>query len=173
MDKVVTCAFREAIKLARWSSKIEIAGSIRRGKSNPRDVDIVLIPQSKKAKKEILDYASKQKKGHIGQGEKLASYNIDGAEVDLYFATKENWGAMLLYLTGPQKYNIGLRMVAKKKGLLLNQYGLWKVITRCVLGKKGEELPVDNMKILVASKTEEDIYKALGKEWKAPELRGK
>ena len=151
IDKVTACAYREAIKLARWSSKIEIAGSIRREKPDPRDVDIVLIPNSKNA---VLDYVSKQKKGKIGQGEKLVSYNTDGVEVDLYFATKDNWGAMLLFLTGPQKYNIGLRMVAKNKGLLLNQYGLW------------------NGKRLIASKTEEDIYRKLGKEWKSPELRG-
>jgi DNA polymerase (family 10) len=173
LDKVITCAFREAIKLAPFATKLEIAGSIRRKKSDPRDVDIVLIPKGKNMKGAIIFYASAHEKGKIGQGENLASYNVDGVEVDIYFATSKNWGAMLLYLTGPQKYNIGLRMVAKKKGLLLNQYGLWKVITRCVLGKKGEELPVDNVKILVASKTEEDIYRALGKEWKAPELRGK
>lgn len=173
MDKVITCAFREAIKLARWSSKLEIAGSIRRNKPDPRDVDIILIPKGKNMKGAIIFYASAHEKGKIGQGDNIASYNVDGVEVDIYFATRQNWGAMLLYLTGPQKYNIGLRMVAKKKGLLLNQYGLWQVITRCILDKKGRELPVDNKKILVASKTEEEIYKALGKEWKAPELRGK
>jgi len=156
MNQVIKCAYREAIKLLPLSKKLEIAGSIRRKKPDPRDVDIVMIPKSKKA---VLDYVSKQKKGNIGVGEKLASYNIDGVEVDLYFATKENWGAMLLYLTGPQKYNIGLRMVAKKKGLLLNQYGLWK--------KNGDK------KLLLASQSEEEIYRALGKEWKAPELRGK
>ena len=55
--------------------------------------------------------------------------------------------------TGPAGYNIGLRTVAKKKGLLLNQYGLFK-------NKKH-----------IAGKTERSIYTALGKKYKIPELR--
>jgi DNA polymerase (family 10) len=48
---------------------------------------------------------------------------------------------------------IGLRVVAKKKGFKLSQHGLFK-------GKKR-----------IAGKTEEEIYHALGREWKRPEER--
>ena len=49
--------------------------------------------------------------------------------------------------------SIGLRVIAKRKGMKLNQYGLFKD------GKR------------IAGKTEKEIYHALGREWKSPEKR--
>ncbi|MBA7703078.1 hypothetical protein ES703_111860 [subsurface metagenome] len=46
-----------------------------------------------------------------------------------------------------------MRVVAKKKGFKLTQHGLFK---------KGKR---------VAGRTEREIYKALGRPWKAPEER--
>ena len=48
---------------------------------------------------------------------------------------------------------IGLRMVAKRKGFKLNQHGLFK---------KGKR---------IAGKTEQEIYHALGRDWKSPNRR--
>src|SRR4029078_3060627 len=70
----------------------------------------------------------------------------------------ESWGAALLYLTGSKEHNVRLRGVALRKKLLLNEYGLYRV------GEEKTGTPV-------ASRTEEDIYAALGMDWIAPELR--
>ena len=67
-----------------------------------------------------------------------------GESVYIHRADKNKLGAMILHLTGPKEYSIYTRTVAKKKGLKLNQYGLFKG-DRCI-----------------ASKTEKEILSALG-----------
>jgi len=154
MNLVKEVAKLEEAILRPWCSRIAIAGGIRRKKEDPHDVDFVVIPSSMMNEQYIRDYALFQKKGNIGAGDHLLSYKVNGVEVDIYFATEDNFGAMLLFLTGPSGYNIGMRRLAISKGYKLNQYGLFTG-DRCL-----------------ASKTEEEIYKALGKLWKSPELRG-
>jgi len=158
---VKTRAGAEVIKIARavynglrpLTYKQEIVGSIRRKKLNPVDVDIVVIPKNKE---KIVKHLNKKGK-YLQGGDKRVSFNIKGVKVEIYFATKKSWGAHLLTYTGPFQYNIGLRMLAKRKGYLLNQYGLFN--------KKDNKY--------IAGATEESVYKVLGKKWKKPELRGK
>lgn len=131
--------------------RIEIAGSIRRGEP-PKDVDILVIGDRD------LIYELMEDIGEpIRVGDKILSYLVDGVQVDIYFTTPKSWGAALFFLTGPAGYGIGYRRIAKRKGLLLNQYGLFDRKT----GK------------YIAGRTEKSIYEALGKSYKRPELRGK
>ncbi len=136
-------------QLKPLSRRISFAGSIRRKSQKPVDIDIVLIAKDKEKIKEIL---SKQGK-ILFNGEKKFGVKIEGVKVEIYFATEKDWGAMLLYATGPFGLSIGLRIIARKKGMLLNQYGLYK---------KGN---------LLVSKTEEEIYFLLGKKYKKTEER--
>jgi len=129
--------------------RAEIVGSIRRGKKNPVDVDIVVIPKNKQ---KVRDYLAKKGK-FIQGGEKRTAFDVKGVKVEVYFAASLSWGAHIMTYTGSAGYNIGLRMFAKKNGFLLNQYGLFK-------NKK-----------YIAGKTEKSIYKALGKKYKEPWLR--
>jgi len=131
------------------SKRIEIAGSIRRKSKAPVDVDIVLIAKNKD---EIVQKLSELGK-YVSGGEKRSTFKIQGVKVEIAYANNENWGAMLMAYTGPSGANIGLRIIAKRKGLLLNQYGLFK-------GKRH-----------IAGRTEKSIYEALGKKYKVPEER--
>jgi DNA polymerase (family 10) len=137
-------------KVVRWlrpfSKKIEIAGSIRRKEKKPGDIDIVLIP---KDKQKILDFL-KMKGRFILGGEKKATFRINRIKVELYYTNEKSWGATLLAYSSRLGSAIGLRMVAKRKGYKLNQYGLFR---------KGE---------FVAGKTEESIYRTLGRKYKEP-----
>lgn len=146
---VLALAKKIIARLKPLSKRIEIAGSIRRKVKNPVDIDIVLIPKDKQKIKESLEKIGKFKQG----GEKRLAFKIEGVKVEIYFAEEKNFGAMLLSYTGPFGAEIGLRIIARKKGMLLNQYGLFK---------KGK---------FVVGKTETEIFKALGKNYKAPELR--
>jgi len=150
-SSVVAAAHSEAANLAPMSKRLEIAGSIRRNKPEPNDVDIVLIPRNIGR---IMKYVGQYSAGNIGRGENHASYKKKGVEVELYFATDENWGAMLMYATGTNQYNIMMRRYAKFFGMKLSQYGLFKD------GK------------MIVGKTEEEIYRLLGKKWKEPQRRG-
>jgi len=148
---VIEAAYQELAELSPLSKRLQIAGSIRRNKPEPNDVDIVLIPKNIG---DIMRYVSRYTAGNIGCGNTHASYKKNGIEIELYFAKEENWGAMLMYATGTNKYNIMMRMCAKFNGKKLSQLGLFKD------GK------------LIASQTEEEIYAALGKKYREPEKRG-
>ena len=148
---VLSLAKRIVSSLKLYCKKIQIAGSIRRGEKNPGDIDIVLIPKNKKKIGEILE-----KKGRkILGGEQKVFFRIEEIEVELYYTTSEEWGAALLAYSSRRGSGIGLRIIARLKGFKLNQHGLFNRKT----GKR------------IAGKTEEEIYKALGRKWKKPEER--
>ena len=148
---VLSLAKRIVSSLKLYCKKIQIAGSIRRGEKNPGDIDIVLIPKNKKKIGEILE-----KKGRkILGGEQKVFFRIEEIEVELYYTTSEEWGAALLAYSSRRGSGIGLRIIARLKGFKLNQHGLFSRKT----GKR------------IAGKTEEEIYKALGRHWKKPEER--
>jgi DNA polymerase (family 10) len=141
---------KKVVKLLKpYSKKIEVVGSIRRKEKNPVDIDIVLIPKNREKLVEFM----KKKGKFIQGGEKKSRWKVEGVKVELYYTTPDSWGSTLLAYSSKFGAGIGLRLVAKRKGFKLNQYGLFKK------GKK------------VAGKTEREIYHALGREWKKPEDR--
>jgi len=46
-------------------------------------------------------------------------------KIDMFRTSVADKWAMLLYSTGPKSHNIKMRAIAKKKGFLLNQQGLY------------------------------------------------
>ncbi len=136
-------------KLKPFSGRIKIAGSIRRKEKNPRDIDIILIPKNKQ---KISEFMKKQGRFVLG-GEKKATFIIKGVKTELYYTTPDSWGATLLAYSSRKGSGIGLRIVARTKGFKLNQYGLFRGSRK------------------IAGRTEEEIYHALGREYKVPELR--
>ena len=135
--------------LKPYSKKIEIVGSIRRKEKNPIDIDIVLIPKDR----EKLENFMRKKGKFIQGGEKKSRWKVEGVKVELYYTTPESLGATLLAYSSKFGAGIGLRVVARKKGFKLNQYGLFKKEKK------------------IAGKTEQEIYKALGRPWKKAEDR--
>jgi len=144
--------------------KYKVCGSIRRGKEEIGDVDIVVSDFS------ILSSAlsALATMGHFGrpgngnfqkmtakapEEAKNLDYLIMGVQFNFRKATPEQWGAMVLYLTGDAKFNVGMRIIAKNQGYKLNQYGLWHGET-CIAGKE-----------------ERQIFDALGVEWYDPSKR--
>ncbi len=79
----------------------------------------------------------------------------NGLQVDARVVDRDQYGSALQYFTGSKEHSVALRKYALKKGLTLSEYGLFTV--------KGRKL--------VASKTEEEIYKKLGMQWMPPEMR--
>ncbi len=151
--KVLNLASNLKSKLRPLCKKIEVAGSIRRHVDNPIDIDIVLVP---KDRIKLEDFIKKELKGRKLQGgEYESSWRISGVKVELYYTTLDEWGAELLAYSGIKGSNIGLRMVAKRKGFKLTQHGLFD-------RKSGKK---------IASKTEREIYEALGRPYKEPEGR--
>lgn len=147
-EKVLKLASRVVSRLKPLCKKIEIVGSIRRKKQNPRDVDIVLIPKSR----EKVEISMKQIGKFAQGGEKESTWNVDGITVELYYTIDDEWGAELLAYSSRKGAGIGLRIIARLKGYKLSQHGLFNRKT----GKR------------IAGKTEREIYSALGRPYKEP-----
>lgn len=135
--------------------RAEAAGSFRRRKETVGDVDIVAV--GKDPGKAADAVAALPIVSHIvAHGGTKVSFDLkSGLRVDIRFVQPDQWGAALLYFTGDKEHNIALRKRAIQRGWKLNEYGLFE----------GEKV--------VASKEEEDIYRALGVRMPEPgERRG-
>ncbi len=148
---VINLANRIVKTIKPYCSRILIVGSIRRKEKNPVDIDIALIPKNRE---KLEEFMKKKKWKFLQGGEKKSSWKIDGVKIELYYTNKEEWGATLLAYSSEFGAGIGLRMVAKRKGMKLNQHGLFSKTGRRVAGR-----------------TEEEVYHALGRPWKSPENR--
>jgi DNA polymerase (family 10) len=133
--------------------KISSAGSLRRQKETVRDIDILVI--SEKPQK-VMDIFTRipQVAQILAKGETKSSVRTkDDVQVDCRVVEEKSFGAALLYFTGAKNFNIKLRQLAIKKGLKINEYGVFK---------KDK---------FVGGKTEEEIFKILGMSYIEPELR--
>ncbi|MDH5615612.1 MAG: DNA polymerase/3'-5' exonuclease PolX [Acidimicrobiia bacterium] len=134
---------------------IEYAGSLRRFRETIGDIDILVAARDRNAvMAEFLDLAVV--KDVLGKGETKSSVVTHGGmQVDLRVVDPDQYGAALLYFTGSKAHNIRLRQLALERDWTLNEYALSEVES----GK------------VVASKTEETIYEALGVSFIEPPLR--
>jgi DNA polymerase (family X) len=133
--------------------QVTAAGSLRRGRETVGDLDLLVTGRDHQA---IADHFARF--GKIAQilakGEDKVSVRLaNGMQVDVRLLDRESYGAALQYFTGSKEHNVALRDRAKRKGLKLSEYGLFK----------GNEA--------VAGSTEEEIYEKLGLAWIPPELR--
>ena len=157
--------------------RIAYAGSLRRGKETIGDVDLLCVASDPGAVADAFcdDESVVQV---IGRGETKCSVRvkIEGAparwkgypadqspsvQADLRIVPEASWGAALMYFTGSKEHNVRLRERAQKRGMTLNEYGLYELDDS---GGAAEGDPV-------AGRTEEEVYKALGLAWIPPELR--
>ncbi len=134
---------------------ISPAGSLRRMKETIGDIDLLVSSEEPGRVMEIfcdLPLVSKV----LLHGDKKSSVLTDeGLHVDMRVVRPEQYGAALQYFTGSQSHNIRVREIAKKKGLKINEYGVFVV--------EGDRR--------IAGETEEEVYRVLGMAWPPPELR--
>jgi DNA polymerase (family 10) len=147
-------------------SKVTVAGSARRRKETMGDLDILAVSSKPEV---IMDEFVSKTPGImtvIAHGDTKSSIKIKpGLNIDLRVVLKESYGAALNYFTGSKEHNVVIRKRANDLGLTLNEYGLFKIKS----GSKGKGAQQEGAR--VASRTEEDIYKALKMAYPEPELR--
>ena len=78
--------------------------------------------------------------------------------IDIRFMPYNTLPAALLYFTGPYQLNIEMRIQAKKRNMLLNEYGLF------ITDSQGNQIPVP-------VHSERDIFEELGMKYLTPEER--
>jgi len=133
--------------------EFELAGSFRRRRETIGDLDAVAAAADSAAvMKHFTAFPGITQV--IGSGETKTSVVLKGGlQVDLRVVPPKSFGAALVYFTGSKSHNVHLRRIAQARGLLLNEYGLFR----------GDAV--------IAGRTEEEIYRALKLSWMPPELR--
>lgn len=159
--------------------EIMICGSYRRGKLTSGDIDLLMYHPDVKTSKEIIN---PEKYGVVSFLEifintltdkkflldhmtddnykikymgfcKYKKYPV--RRIDIRFVPYISLPTAMLYFTGPYELNTIMRTAAKKRNMILNEYGLYKV------DENGERTP---LKI----KSEADVFKNLGMTYLTP-----
>ena len=154
--------------LAPHCERIEIAGSIRRQRPEVGDLDLVILPNP--GKLDIIKARCAQRCARVTDGGQNCIYrmqlpDLTQFQIDLFFARPASrdllqsmpgtFGTLLLCRTGSKEHNIWLVEHAKRLGLTWNPY-------RGVIDAEG---------YVLASESEEEIFKALDLEFVPPEKR--
>ncbi|HJW13226.1 MAG TPA: DNA polymerase/3'-5' exonuclease PolX [Thermoanaerobaculia bacterium] len=132
---------------------LDVAGSYRRRRETVGDLDILVAAR---AGEEIIErFASyPEVRRVLARGEtKSAILLRSGLQADLRVVPPESYGAALHYFTGSKAHNIAVRTLGVRRGLKINEYGVFR-------GRKR-----------IGGRTEEEVFRAVGLPWIPPELR--
>lgn len=136
------------------------AGSLRRNKEVIGDIDFLA---SSRHPAGVIDYFTQQAgvMSISAKGETKASVMLTGGiQADLRVVTDPEFPYALLYFTGGKEHNIVMRQRAIQRGLRLNEYGLFQ-----------SDVETRDPKLLVACRTEDEIFHKLGLAFIPPEMR--
>lgn len=133
--------------------KIELAGSIRRSKETVKDIDLLICAENPAAiHAAFAKYP--ETASVIAAGETKSSIALkSGMNADLRTVSETEFPYALYYFTGSKEHNVAVRTIAKKKGIKINEYGLFK-------GKR-----------LLKCENEKDIFEKVGLHYIPPEAR--
>lgn len=151
--QAVALTLLDKIEHHRNTIRCEIAGSIRRRKEIVGDIDILV---SSKKPEPLMDLFTKHPlvEAVTAKGSTKSSVVLKtGMNADLRVVSDEEFPFALHYFTGCKEHNVAMRARAKKRGLKLSEYGLFKGTkpTKC--------------------RDEADIFKALDLAYIEPEMR--
>jgi DNA polymerase (family 10) len=142
------------LKNLKSIKRVSLAGSLRRMKETVGDIDILI--ETEKPEKVIEKFISfPEIKKVLESGKTKVSVLLKRIDIqmDLRILPGKSYGAALIYFTGSKDHNVKLRGMALKKGLKINEYGVFK------------------KEKMIAGKTEKEIYELLGMNFIPPELR--
>ncbi len=133
--------------------QISIAGSLRRKKEVVKDADILC--SSTKPSQVMKKFTSLQEvQSIIASGDTKTSIQTkEGMQVDLRVVAPEDYATALHHFTGSKEHNTLLRSRAKKRGMKINEYGVFEGDTKLTI------------------ESEAELFKALDLEFIEPELR--
>jgi len=144
---------RKHLGTVKGIKNMEAAGSYRRLMETVGDLDILVICDDPAAvSQRFVEHPDVSRVIAHGPTKTSVVMGKD-YQVDIRIVAEESFGAALQYFTGSQAHSIALRSMALRKGMKLNEYGVFR----------------DDVRI--AGRTEEDVYQALGLPWIPPELR--
>jgi DNA polymerase (family 10) len=132
---------------------VVVAGSYRRMRETVGDLDLLAIADDGDAA--VARFVGYDEVAEVlARGGTRASVVLRcGLQVDLRVVPKQSFGAALYYFTGSKAHNIAVRLIARERGLKINEYGVYRGSKR------------------VAGETEASVFAAIGLPYIPPELR--
>lgn len=185
-----------SVKLHDPQMQVIIGGSYRRGAPDSGDIDLLITKHGatlEQVKQTMLDavipdlfrqnflQASLSTSSRAGNGSKwhgasllpsttsttsTASRRACWRRIDFLFVPGAELGAALIYFTGNDLFNRSIRLLANKKGMCLNQHGLFCNVRR------RDARPKLSRGELLESQDERRIFAHLAVPWRPPEHRG-
>lgn len=146
-------ALRSYLAAVPGVKQVTVAGSFRRMRETVGDLDIIVTAAP--GSNVMQDFTAYDEVAEIlVVGPTRASILLKcDLQVDLRVVPEESYGAALHYFTGSKSHNIAVRQIAQKRGLKINEYGVYRGKTR------------------IAGETEESVYRAVDLSYIPPELR--
>jgi DNA polymerase/3'-5' exonuclease PolX len=166
------------MKIDRILSKLDdklifiICGSYRRESPTSNDVDILLVHENVFTKKDVDESSHLMEVVNALHKEKFLVDDLTMADktkymgfcrlsdndlirrIDIRMMAVESFFPALVYFTGPYEFNREMRLLAKKKGYKLNEYGLTK-----------------NGTLVTPITSEKKLFDILGMQYKEPNMR--
>lgn len=121
-------------------------------------------PGSKRSKGDVPTSGSSDS-GSKFHGASALTAESPWRRIDLLLTPHTEIGAALIYFTGNDNFNRSMRLLASRKGMRLNQRGLYKDVMRTRNRTKVTEGE------LVEGKSEKKIFEILGVPWRPPHER--
>jgi DNA polymerase (family 10) len=151
----VASAFVEALRGLPAVARVEVAGSLRRGRPTVGDLDLLVATDSPSQLLAGFAALPMVERVLLRGDTKCSVHAGGGMQVDCRAVAPAQFGAAWQYFTGSQAHNIRLRGLALRAGLTLNEYGVFRI-------DGGERL---------GGETEEEVYALLGLRWIPPSDR--
>ena len=143
----------ERLEATQELTHLQVAGSYRRRRETVGDVDLLVTAT---AAEPVMDrfLSAPEVKQVLAHGDTKSSIVLrQGLQVDLRVVGEESLGAALHYFTGSKAHNIAVRTLGVKRGVKINEYGIFWGSRR------------------IAGRHEADVFQAVGLPWIPPELR--
>lgn len=175
---------RQAVQKADPALEVIISGSYRRGASSSGDIDVLItkpdatIEQIRTVMVEVVvpdlfeqDFlqtslaSTSRGDGSKWHGASALPGRSVWRRIDLLFVPGSEIGAALIYVTGNDIFNRSMRLLASKKGMRLNQRGLYADVLH------GEQRKKLTEGCLLEGRDERRIFELLGVPWRPPEHR--
>jgi DNA polymerase (family 10) len=150
----------------------DLAGSYRRRKEIVRDLDYIVATKEPEAITKLL-VGHRLVESVIAQGTTKTSVRLrSGIQCDLRVVAPAEYPFALNYFTGSKEHNIEMRNRALKRGWTLNEYRLAPLPDEAISDeKKSATADKPTAKKIPRIEDEPALYRALGLDFVAPELR--
>ncbi len=133
--------------------RVVVAGSFRRRRESVGDLDVLVACRAGAPVLERFARYDEIERVAARGTKRSTAYLRSGLQVDVRVVPERSYGAALHYFTGSKSHNIAVRTLGARRGLKINEYGVFR----------GEER--------VGGRSEKEVFAAVGLPFIEPELR--